>query len=185
MTESRAKGIAKSSGTTAAAGGAVFIFLFLATGSAFVGLGTLLPEGVSRRIVTCVFGFLFAIAFVALLISRIRSLFMGNGRFWIEIVLATANVALLLVAFAAIYASLGIEDTSGSGGPTKTRAFVDCLYYSVVTFTTLGYGDFQPFGAARVMAALQAFTGYLVLGILASSSASLIQNSAKQASEDD
>ena len=184
MSRSTAKNMAKSSGTTAAAGGAVFIFMFLATGGAFVGLGTLLPEGMSRRIVTCVFGFLFAIAFVVLLISRIKSLFMGNGRFWTEIALATVNVALLLVAFAAIYASLGIEDVSGSGGPVKTWSFVDCLYYSVVTFTTLGYGDFQPFGAARVMAALQAFTGYLVLGILASSSASLIQNSAERATDD-
>lgn len=40
-----------------------------------------------------------------------------------------------------------------------------CLYYSVVTFTTLGYGDIVPLGWSRFFAALEAFTGSFTLAL--------------------
>ncbi|MCP4324282.1 MAG: pentapeptide repeat-containing protein, partial [Alteromonadales bacterium] len=43
--------------------------------------------------------------------------------------------------------------------------FFECLYYSVVTFTTLGYGDFIPVGFSRVVAALEAFTGSFTIAL--------------------
>lgn len=43
--------------------------------------------------------------------------------------------------------------------------FFECLYYSVVTFTTLGYGDFIPVGFSRVIAALEAFTGSFTIAL--------------------
>lgn len=43
--------------------------------------------------------------------------------------------------------------------------FFECLYYSVVTFTTLGYGDFIPIGVSRAIAALEAFTGSFTIAL--------------------
>lgn len=40
-----------------------------------------------------------------------------------------------------------------------------CLYYSVVTFTTLGYGDIVPIGNSRLFAALEAFIGSFSLAL--------------------
>jgi hypothetical protein len=40
------------------------------------------------------------------------------------------------------------------------------LYFSIVTWTTLGYGDFTPPAAIRMIAAIQAMLGYIFLGIL-------------------
>ena len=37
--------------------------------------------------------------------------------------------------------------------------------YSVVTFTTLGYGDFTPVGLSRIFAAFEAFTGSFTLAL--------------------
>ncbi len=180
MSESTLKTATKSGGKTAAAGGMMAIFVFLGTGGAFVGTGTFLPDGIWRDVITIVGGFVFAGAFLYLLIDRLKSLFAGNGQFWREVLLAMLNVTVLLAAFAAIYRSIGIMDSRGAGDPTETRSYADCAYYSVVTFTTLGYGDFHPTGPARIIAGLQAFLGYLVLGVLASSSAELIKNSAKE-----
>ncbi|HHQ4689450.1 TPA: ion channel [Aeromonas veronii] len=42
---------------------------------------------------------------------------------------------------------------------------LECLYYSVVTFTTLGYGDFTPVGLSRIFAAFEAFTGSFTLAL--------------------
>lgn len=43
--------------------------------------------------------------------------------------------------------------------------FASCLYFSVVTFTTLGYGDITPVGLSRFVAALEAFSGSFTLAL--------------------
>ncbi|MBV7314729.1 pentapeptide repeat-containing protein [Shewanella sp. NIFS-20-20] len=43
--------------------------------------------------------------------------------------------------------------------------FFNCLYYSVVTFTTLGYGDFTPVGFSKAVAAFEAFTGSFTIAL--------------------
>jgi hypothetical protein len=40
-----------------------------------------------------------------------------------------------------------------------------CLYFSVVTFTTLGYGDIIPHGLARPIAAFEAFVGSFTMAL--------------------
>lgn len=42
----------------------------------------------------------------------------------------------------------------------------DYLYFSIVTFTTLGYGDFSPISEYRLLAASQALLGYVYLGTI-------------------
>jgi len=39
------------------------------------------------------------------------------------------------------------------------------LYFSTVTFTTLGYGDIAPMGYFRYVAMVEAFTGVILVGI--------------------
>ena len=48
------------------------------------------------------------------------------------------------------------------------------LYYSVVTFTTLGYGDMYPRGVGRAYAGIEALVGYFVLATLASTASSIL-----------
>ena len=44
--------------------------------------------------------------------------------------------------------------------------FLDCLYFSVVTFTTLGYGDFQPaVGASRFFVSLESIIGAFTMAL--------------------
>ena len=51
-------------------------------------------------------------------------------------------------------------------GVCSTPGWKDALYFSVVTFTTLGYGDMAPREEYRLVAAVQAIYGYLSLGAL-------------------
>ena len=45
--------------------------------------------------------------------------------------------------------------------------FSECLYFSMVTFTTLGFGDYQPrLGTARILAASEALVGAVLLAYL-------------------
>jgi len=56
-------------------------------------------------------------------------------------------------------------------GPSGSLAHVsvglaDAIYFSIVTWTTLGYGDFVPMPAFRLFAAIQAIYGYVSMGVL-------------------
>ncbi|RZK47857.1 MAG: two pore domain potassium channel family protein [Pedobacter sp.] len=42
----------------------------------------------------------------------------------------------------------------------------DSLYFSTITFTTLGYGDFSPVGWLKMLSALEAFLGVINMGFL-------------------
>ena len=165
-------------------------FLF---GGAWMGLISIIPQGMPRDLATCGLGLLFSGAFLYLLLSRLRNLYAGRGRFWIEAAMAAANLALLLCAFAVIYKTYGTSAETDSASfiantttspESKVTTFGDALYYSVVTFTTLGYGDLQPRGVLRFMACLETFVGYLVLGILASAVADLVQEWARSSVEE-
>jgi hypothetical protein len=76
-------------------------------------------------------------------------------------------LALLMIIFGytQIYMGYGIIDTS-TGAVNPVVTFRECFYFSVVTFTTLGYGDFKPSVDARLWASSQAILGYILLALL-------------------
>jgi len=50
-------------------------------------------------------------------------------------------------------------------GEALKASFVDSLYFSLVTFTTLGYGDFHPIGAMRFLASFEALLGAALISL--------------------
>ncbi|WP_170479569.1 ion channel [Ruegeria arenilitoris] len=71
--------------------------------------------------------------------------------------------------FAAVYGSFGYYDLCvvGAGGPA------DVLYFSYVTFTTVGFGDLRPAGLCRALAVTEAITGYILLGLFVAAAVGL------------
>ena len=45
---------------------------------------------------------------------------------------------------------------------------LDCAYFSVVTYSSLGYGDLVPVGSIRFLAGMEALTGLVLIAISAS-----------------
>lgn len=39
----------------------------------------------------------------------------------------------------------------------------DCFYFSFTSYTTLGYGDIEPFGGIRYLAGIESLTGLLLI----------------------
>ncbi len=71
------------------------------------------------------------------------------------------SILLNITCFSVTYRALGIV------GPTIVgESPLDHIYFSAVTFSTLGFGDFQPAENARLVAAGQAIIGNLHLGII-------------------
>jgi hypothetical protein len=69
----------------------------------------------------------------------------------------------LIIEF--IKESQGDEYTLRYFGPILV-SFLNCLYFSVVTFTTLGYGDFQPaVGLSRFFVSLESIIGAITMAL--------------------
>ena len=91
---------------------------------------------------------------------------------WIRFVLVSVVVLVTsLLNFASIYRVVGLVPTSqsvSSSGETAAMICTEpgaCLYFAVITWTTVGYGDFTPTPAARPYAAIEAMFGYMFMAI--------------------
>lgn len=101
--------------------------------------------------------------------SKVVDLFCGYGEDPLRVVL----FSLLLIFFSSLfYYIFGLRFAGEyqvfslhNGFEENVIFFFECLYYSVVTFTTLGYGDFIPVGFSRLVAALEAFTGSFTIAL--------------------
>jgi len=75
--------------------------------------------------------------------------------------------SLLVIIFAALYSIIErlspTPDFLASGVP-RPLSFAECLYFSVVTLSTVGYGDIKPVsGPARFVTAVEIVMGVLLL----------------------
>lgn len=88
------------------------------------------------------------------------------GRSMARVVLWSAGLTVL---FAAAYLWLGEASFAVSNKSTLGWDAFVALYYSVVTFTTLGFGDVTPVTRlAAVVVMIEVVVGYVMLGILIS-----------------
>lgn len=101
--------------------------------------------------------------------SKVVDLLSGYGEKPERLVLFSVS---FIVFFSLFYFLLGIEDSGvtvryQSGQPLYNNlvSWLETLYFSVVTFTTLGYGDLNPVGLSRLFAAIEAFIGSFTLAL--------------------
>ncbi len=76
-----------------------------------------------------------------------------------------AAAAAVVLVFAGLYKigaefDWGIRSSNGS-----VNDFGSCLYFSVVTFTSLGYGDIFPVGWGRALACTEVVLGLSLFGV--------------------
>lgn len=69
--------------------------------------------------------------------------------------------AVVVVGFGLLYWIVGGVVAAGSHEPA---GLWDCLYFSGVTFATVGYGDYLPAAGMRVLAMVEGFVGALTMG---------------------
>lgn len=71
---------------------------------------------------------------------------------------------LIIGYFALVYKAFGIIDTY-TNEPIQPD-WLNSIYFSVVTWTTLGYGDFKPTNELKVWVMAEALMGYIFMGIV-------------------
>lgn len=64
--------------------------------------------------------------------------------------------------FAGLYLLAGVENLSGLGEVYGFNAFLNCFFFSVQTFTTVGYGNISPIGmTTNIIATIEAMIGLM------------------------
>lgn len=147
----------------------ISVLLWLAAGfSFFIALVSALQPSTFEHVWVCYTVFsllgLIALATTGLLIASDIGVLTAFGFLTLQAIMMVATTAVIFAGFGFVHPN----DT------ILTNA--DSLYFSIVTWTTLGYGDFQPKPELRLLAALQAVYGYLFLGLIVGSVSSLIGN---------
>ncbi|MGB0844002.1 MAG: ion channel [Alphaproteobacteria bacterium] len=95
---------------------------------------------------------------VRVLLIRSKTFIVNPRRLFFDCLISTL---FTIVAFSFVYRAFGIIGPDGIA-----PSILDYLYFSAVTFSTLGFGDFRPETASRLFAGSQAILGNLHLGII-------------------
>jgi hypothetical protein len=119
----------------------------------------------SQLVTTLILGIVFLPVLVWGMMVTVLLLLADPDEFGQALRYAFILLVLVIFSFAFLYSELGLASSRG----VRTHDFWICLYFSVETFTTLGYGDFVPTNASRPVAALEALCGYVLLGLTVAS----------------
>jgi uncharacterized protein YjbI with pentapeptide repeats len=84
---------------------------------------------------------------------------------WSSALIFTCWAFIFIMMYAALYHSLGVIARNDN----QSTSIFDSMYFSVVTFTTLGYGDILPSKVlGKTIAMTEVLVGYIYLGLLVS-----------------
>lgn len=81
---------------------------------------------------------------------------------WRFLLMVLGTYLLVNCLFAFAYIALGVEEISGATPGSFWENFLTCFFFSVQTFTTVGYGAMSPIGmGTSLVASLEALAGLL------------------------
>ena len=92
---------------------------------------------------------------------------------WLILACLLCSPASIIFLFADLYRWDGISD----GTTSPIHDLGTCIYFSVITITTVGFGDLHPLaeGLSRAITSIEALSGYLILGLLVGSLGSMFR----------
>jgi len=102
------------------------------------------------------------------LLSFLNNFYWGYGRKPFRII----GCSLVVIIICAIFYQYN-QDLMNKPNHRAIMSFTDSFYFSSVTFTTLGYGDFTPNGFLRIITAFEAIFGGMSIGFLVAGFANL------------
>ena len=117
--------------------------------------------------------YFFGFIFIAIPFLTSKTFFPNPIRLSLD---AIISITLSVLSFAYMYNTFGINPPAGQDGYSQW----DAVYFSAVTFSTLGFGDFSPSSNMRLVAAFQAIVGNLHLGVIVAAAFLAVSRSTRE-----
>lgn len=142
---------------------------------------TLFTENISnddsKKLVFLIFICFFALIGIAVNLQRfIKTLQKPyqKSNFYIVLSCIFTTITFFSLIYAIIYMVLP-NSFAGLNGATAFDKCTDMIYFSIITFTTLGYGDIYPLASiAKIFVSAETLSFFIFFGILASNHAIFI-----------
>jgi Ion channel len=104
---------------------------------------------------------------LALVVYAIRDLRRTKST-WVALFglyMLTAGAVVIIVTSAEVYKQDGLIQTVSTSCDEKKPELktMDYIYFSIITWTTVGYGDLVPSSKSRITAAIEAIVGFLYM----------------------
>lgn len=109
------------------------------------------------------------------MIAKRKTLSKKDPMYWLNYIFGdllcsygTSFVRVMLAALLVVFSCAFLYTHNNSliyHNQAVDPSLFDAVYFSTVTFTTLGYGDFHPIGGLRYLAALESFIGAALLSL--------------------
>ena len=84
-------------------------------------------------------------------------------RIVLGVIVALFAHTLEILIFAVAYYGFNRVDSWGSLQGNFDGSLADCIYFSFTTYTTLGFGDIEPFGGIRYLTGVESLTGLVLI----------------------
>lgn len=84
-------------------------------------------------------------------------------RVLLNAVLAVCMFGLVYYGFTVGLKTFGTIETTLPNHLNHVQEFWNCMYYSAITFFTIGYGDYFPYGILKAVAAFEGFSGVFLM----------------------
>lgn len=102
-------------------------------------------------------------------VGEVKDIYQRTKTLMLYLVLVTAGCACIYYVgsqdgWGIVAAFEEKTDTGAAAG----ISFLDCLYFSAITVTTLGYGDYLPLSYGRLVAGLESLSGVILIGVFVS-----------------
>jgi len=87
---------------------------------------------------------------------------------WINFIFFNASAYVVVnMFFGLLYFVLGREGFDGVKGPSDLDFFKECFFFSIQTFSTIGYGYISPTGLFQnIVVSIEAFSGLISIGMI-------------------
>ncbi len=102
-----------------------------------------------------------ACLFVVLTVSVPVQLGWSRGNFGFLVSWFVGSIFFGITIFAIVYWRTGLN----VAGAHRQVSFQEAMYFSVTTWTTLGYGDYTVARTEQIVTSVEALTGYFAMGV--------------------
>lgn len=102
-----------------------------------------------------------SLSFLTKQTAKIQSI--KNAKVLLTMFIITFTHLISVLIYAVVYYSMDNHFGMGTLAGQEVKNFYDYIYYSLIVYTSLGFGDIYPVGGLRILSGLETLNGLILI----------------------